>query len=478
MITLSRPAQPGAIRRRPRRPRLRALVGSLAVCVLAIGAAAGDGIAGSGDHAGGSSSASTFADSAQQLTQGSLGGGSSSSTASALDGSTVDEGCLQYPASCYVPQSFRTAYGIQALLDHGIDGRGQTVVLPEVESRPPVSGPDVTDIRQDLAQFDGLNHIPAATLQVVTTLATGASPYLAGFEEVEDVEIVHAVAPAAAIDIVLLPPSDLSSPAVFIQALTDFLQLAESRGNIVSISASLGEHFVPPAQVAQLNAALQAAQAHHVTVVASSGDTGAASDLHFNAAPTKEVSLPAADPLVLAAGATSLALDPATGAYSGEIAPNSSGGGFSHLFSRPGYQDGVARTTAARGVPDVAADGDAETGMALVIAAGNGGYSLFPAGGTSAAAPLWAGVIALADQYAGRSLGFVNPAIYRIAQSSAGHTAFHDITVGNNSVVAVPSLISGYQAAPGWDPVTGWGSPDAQVLVPLLAHDVRPGDAG
>jgi subtilase family serine protease len=87
-------------------------------------------------------------------------------------------------------------------------------------------------------------------------------------------------------------------------------------------------------------------------------------------------------------------------------------------------------------------------------------------------------VIALADQYAGHRLGFVDPAVYRIGRSPAGRTAFHDITVGDNSAVVVPSLISGYRAAPGWDPVTGWGSPDAQVLVPLLAQDVRPADAG
>jgi subtilase family serine protease len=118
------------------------------------------------------------------------------------------------------------------------------------------------------------------------------------------------------------------------------------------------------------------------------------------------------------------------------------------------------------------------------------------AGGTSAAAPLWAAVIALADQYAGRHLGFVNPALYRIGRSPADHTAFHDITAGTNTVesserqasvpvqvgqqptvpVAMPQAksrsqtVTGYSAGPGWDPVTGWGSPDAQVLVPLLAR--------
>jgi subtilase family serine protease len=101
-------------------------------------------------------------------------------------------------------------------------------------------------------------------------------------------------------------------------------------------------------------------------------------------------------------------------------------------------------------------------------------------GGTSASAPLWGGLIALADQYAHHHLGFVNPAIYRIAHSSSYYKAFHDITTGDNTVTVnsatfigyrgAPATIAGYQATPGWDPVTGWGSPGAQVLIPLLAR--------
>ena len=82
--------------------------------------------------------------------------------------------------------------------------------------------------------------------------------------------------------------------------------------------------------------------------------------------------------------------------------------------------------------------------------------------------------MALADQYAQRHLGFINPAIYQIARSPHYHQAFHDITTGNNTVQFPPTTITGYQAAPGWDPVTGWGSPNAQVLIPLLARYDRP----
>jgi subtilase family serine protease len=108
--------------------------------------------------------------------------------------------------------------------------------------------------------------------------------------------------------------------------------------------------------------------------------------------------------------------------------------------------------------------------MALAISQGGGKTYLRNSGGTSATAPLWAGLIALANQYAGRHLGFVNPALYRIARSGSYHRAFHDITTGNNTVRFPPRTFPGYRAEPGWDPVTGLGSPDAQVLIPLIAR--------
>jgi subtilase family serine protease len=226
--------------------------------------------------------------------------------------------------------------------------------------------------------------------------------------------------------------------------------------------------------VARLHAALRQAAENHVTVVASSGDTGVISD----SGPPVQVSLPASDPLVLGAGGTALDASYRTGAYQGEMAWNAdteaSAGGYSSLFARPAYQDGAARIGRVRGVPDVAADADASTAMTLTFAGG----VLYPAQGTSAATPLWAAVIALADQDAGHHLGFVNPAIYAIARGPAYHRAFHDVTTGDNSVFWPTSLFTGYTAGPGWDPVTGWGSPNAQYLVPLLAHPARQGSAG
>jgi subtilase family serine protease len=404
------------------------------------------------------------------------------SAASAHPADALD--CLAVtPAPCYPPRLFRVAYGITPLLDHGIDGRGQTVVLPEPAVQPGAAG--TSDVRSDLSLFDRLFGLPATQLTVDTRLAGSASPYLAGDEEAEDAEMVHAVAPGATIRVILLPASNDSAQAITNEYVTA-LRLAPSLGGVVSTSAGLAERCFTPAEVTMLNSALETDRDQRVTVVASSGDYGAATHPcagRTAPAEVKGVELPASDPLVLAVGGTSLRANRSTGAYQGETAwntsfstnasarpdqepPVASGGGFSNLFPKPGYQDRIDGS--GRGVPDVSGDASPVTGMAVAYL--NGGRQLIgPAAGTSASAPFWAGIVALADQYAGRHLGFINPAIYRIGESKSYHAAFHDITSGDNSVDYPGGTVTGYHATAGWDPVTGWGSPDAQVLVPLLA---------
>jgi subtilase family serine protease len=249
---------------------------------------------------------------------------------------------------------------------------------------------------------------------------------------------------------------------------------------VALISFSLGEHYFTKAQVTQMHALLLGAAAHHVTVIAGSGDNGGYSDADFGDTAVKEVSLPASDPLVLAAGGTTLDGNLSAGFYIGETAWNTqagfvlgsgaSGGGFSHLYARPAYQDGVPGISTMRGVPDVAGEADPKGGWAFVFT-GGGKRWIMPSSGTSAAASLWGGLVALADQYGNHDLGFVNPAVYRIAGSSSYHQVFHNITTGSNIVnMPYPAAgVAGYQAGPGWNPVTGWGTPDAQALVPLLA---------
>jgi subtilase family serine protease len=397
------------------------------------------------------------------------------------------------PPCYFSPQLLRTAYGVTPLLDRGIDGRGQSVVLPELAEAPGTTA--ATDIRQDVALFDRTYSLPAVNLKVTNLAGAAASPYLAATEEVGDVEMVHAIAPGATIQVVLAPTSSTSSTnntPQFLSEIDEVLHLAPRLGGIVSISGGRGEQCATGSEARALNQALQADEDQHVTVIAADGDEGAASAPCTGSqgtvtVPQKGVNLPASDPLVLSVGGTSLQANHTTGTYEGESVWNTpipssvtlppglepavaSGGGFSSLFARPAYQGTVPGIGAGtgRGVPDVAASASPDIGMAAILDL-NGTQITGVADGTSAAAPFWAGIIALADQYAGRRLGLVNPAIYRIGLSSRYHRAFHDVTTGGNSVDYPSGSVEGYSATPGWDPVTGWGSPDAQALVPLLA---------
>ena len=343
-----------------------------------------------------------------------------SSTAGAVapraqaNGGTAD--CASV-TTCYTPQQLQVAYGVAPLLARGIDGRGETVVLPELAD--PQFPIPVSDIRQDLAEFDRLFHLPPAHLRSVTTLAPSASPWLANEEEVLDTEMVHAMAPAATILELMLSATSLDSAPSAVAASVAALRLGSSLGGVISISAAGqtgGEHCDTGTEVAAIHSALEVATARGVTVVAASGDIGAVGEpcdvveglTGGNFPPFKEVNLPAADPLVLAAGGTNLTANHKSGAYIAESAwglpfggPGSqfqaSGGGFSRVIARPSYQDGVPGIGAYRGVPDVAAIASPHTGMAVITSTGGGSYTIEGHGGTSASAPLWAGLIALAD---------------------------------------------------------------------------------
>ncbi len=390
-------------------------------------------------------------------------------------------------ATCYTPQQLEVAYGVTPLLSRGINGRGETVVFPELAY--PVANLPVSDLRADFKQFDTLFKLPSVKLRFINSLTHVAQPWLANGEEVLDTEAVHAIAPGAAITVVLVKATSLNDTASAVAAAVSALRLAPKYGSIISISAAGqtgGEHCDSATQVSELNAALTLDARQHVSVVVASGDVGSVSEpchvikglIGGNFPPVKEVNLPAADPLVLSVGGTSLSASHKTGAYLGETAWGlpygtsgsqfqASGGGFSTLFARPAFQAGVLGIGSYRGVPDVSADASPHSGMTVVVSNGSG-YNIVKGGGTSQSAPIWAGIIALADQYAGRPLGDVNPAIYAIGKSATYHRAFHDVTTGNNAPVFQGQKITGYRAVKGWDPVTGWGSPDAQVLVPLF----------
>jgi subtilase family serine protease len=388
-----------------------------------------------------------------------------------------------------VPHAFRVAYGISPLIGRGIDGKGVTVAVV-VETGPASTG-DATNIRTDLSVYDRHFGLPPVHLQVVDRFARSLSPSLVPRSEVAYAEMVHAVAPGATVRVVLVPsvPANTLAGAVVARWLPAW-KYAISTSDIVSFSGGAGEHCFTPSEASTANSLLSEAVTRHVTVVVSSGDRGPVSGLAGCGVasstppyqvPVKEVDFPASDPLVLAVGGTQLEAGPKTGTYIAETAWGgagtaylfASGGGFSKIFARPGYQDGVAGTGAYRGVPDVAADAGTGSGLA-VLSTSAGVADIVSAAGTEAGAPFWAGVIALADQYAGHDLGFVNPAIYSIAKSSRYGGAFHDVTTGSTTVL-LPTRVTGYRAGLGWSPATGWGTPNVSVLVPLLARHASSG---
>jgi subtilase family serine protease len=388
-----------------------------------------------------------------------------------------------FPSGGYSPQALQRVYGVSALLREGIDGRGETVVLPETNAgpgAPPAGAVAVSAIRQNLAAFDKRFHLPAVDLTLGRALGyTGSTSLTFGGEESQDAELVHAIAPAAKIAIMLVPESAFTTPS----ELAPLFRAAAQRGDVVSYSQSECEstRCLSAAQLSSLTSALRYARDRHVSIFASSGDFGA------DAGNVRGVRVPASSPLVTGVGGTILTAradgteasesvwdDDGPHAASSGARVSASGGGISARWAWPGYQYGLPVIGDHRGVPDVAAV--AEPGMATVIV-NHGKAASYAAGGTSESSPLWAGIAALADQDAHRQLGFLNAGLYRIGHSPQYDRAFHDITHGNNTVT-LPSgkNIDGYRARRGWDPVTGWGSPNAQVLVPLLGREVRPSD--
>lgn len=391
---------------------------------------------------------------------------------------------------CYSPQQIRTAYEYNALLNKGITGKERTIVILDAFQSP--------TIRQDLKLFDQIFGIPNPTLNIIAP--DGMVPYnpnnpaqnnFSG-EITLDVEWAHAVAPGATIDLVLARNNSFFYIERALRYAVD-----HNLGDVISSSIEAGEDC-SLAYVEATHDDIQKATAEHITVISISGDQGAA---QFSQPPAcgdhkpfyKDVSTFGSDPLVTCVGATQLDAKASNGAYVQEIALNetdinsipytfASGGGFSDVYQRPSYQDGVPGIAGYRGVPDVAYSGAINGGI-LVVWSSSAPPPFKPLififGGTSVGAPQWAGITALADQEAGTRLGFLNQAIYRIGKSPFYSKVFHDITFGNNTfhTTDFSEVIPGYNTRKGWDPVTGWGTPRVSSLVPLLIAYVDPNDA-
>ena len=394
-----------------------------------------------------------------------------------LRGTTVDQSSrprsvaipqnYQYAATYYGARALQSAYGVDSFITSGFGGRGETIAIIDAYGDP--------TIYQDMATFDKEFGLPSVDLSVIPVGPYEPSlgiTYGWDSETALDVQAAHAMAPYAHINLIVAANAS--------NALYEAVKLVVTHklGNVVSMSWGLGENSFGESgwsAVGFLNYPyveywFQKGAQEGISFFSSSGDYGAFSGTTEVTAP-----YPADSPFVTGVGGTTLFLTPqiefsdyfnSSATYQGEeawsVSPQyvgaqgvSSGGGYSEVFPQPYYQAG-ATTSKFRSSPDVGADANPYTGMIVVIGGAN-----FVIGGTSLSSPLWAGMAADLDQYVGRSLGNLNPYLYAVYSNTAEYNNdFHQVSFGFNGE---------YQAGPGYNLVTGMGSPD----LPNLASDTK-----
>ncbi len=389
---------------------------------------------------------------------------------------------------CYGARQIERAYDMGPLYRAGLTGAGKTIVIVDAFGSPTIT--------QDLQTFDQAYGLPAPpSLKIITPdgPVNHNDPAAPGWaqETTLDVEYSHTMAPGANILLVETPVAET-------EGIVGIPQIVEAENYVIDhhlgdvISQSFGateQTFASPQQLYSQRSAYFNAAFHGVSVLASSGDTGAAnytpdgSDLY----PFPAVGWPASDPLVTGIGGTRLYLDnygnrtqpdsvwndPALPLF-GTMPPTAGSGGLSVDFSRPFYQNGVAYQVGRhRGVPDIS--------MSAACSGAVNVYWSFPGVkpgwaqicGTSEASPLFSGLVAVADQAAHHDLGLLNPRLYALGDGPG--SGIVDITRGNNTVTFVqPSTkqtitVQGYNAVPGYDLASGLGTPDGARLVARLA---------
>jgi kumamolisin len=311
--------------------------------------------------------------------------------------------------------------------------------------------------------FAGLGQaVPSVTAVAVDggTNAPTGDPSGADGEVMLDIEIVGAVAPDARIAVYFAPNTDQG----FIDAVTTAVHDQTNAPSVISISWGGPESSWTLQAQRALDQALADAAGLGVTVCIASGDNGAGDGVGDGRA---HVDFPASSPHALACGGTHL--QAAGSAIVSETVWNSgasggaTGGGISDTFDLPAWQQAAGVPSSVnsdhrvgRGVPDLAGDADPATGYRVEV----DGREM-TIGGTSAVAPLWAGLIALINQQLGRPVGYLNPLLYALPSTSG---AFDDITSGNNILPGAP----GYDARAGWDACTGLGTPNGEALLQAL----------
>ncbi|MDF3302149.1 S53 family peptidase [Streptomyces tropicalis] len=387
----------------------------------------------------------------------------------------------KWQISCYTPTQYRQAYGLNPLHRAGVTGKGRTIVIVDSIGSPTIQHDlDVYSARFGMRS----THVDVVRWGTVPRFDPARPDHLSwAGESTLDVEMAHAVAPDA--HIVLVETGDGGS-GDGITGLREMMDAEKSLvdrgvGDVISQSFGATENNFPGfrrgdfSSIQNLRYAFKAAARRGVTVLASSGDGGATNATTNVKAdyPYRVNAWPSSDPLAVSVGGTQMHLD----AKGDRVAPDSvynddgaSGGGVSHVFARPPYQNGVEQVVGdRRGTSDVSMSA-AKNGGAWVYSS----YDPKRVGwdvcvGTSAATPLFAGIVALADQVAGHRLGDIHQALYTLfAQSSRNpSTGIVDVKDGtNNSFAGVP----GYTAVKGYDMATGIGTVDAARFVPALAR--------
>ena len=344
--------------------------------------------------------------------------------------------------SSYTPPQVAQAYQWPATAS----GAGQTIAIIELGG-----GYRQTDLT---TYFQSLNLTPPAITAVSVDKGKNApsNSSSADGEVMLDIEVAASVAPGAKIVVYFCPNTDQG----FTDAISTAIHDTTNKPSVISISWGGPESSWTAQAMSALDAACQSAAALGITITVASGDNGSTDGGTGN-----NVDFPASSPHVLACGGTKLDANGST--LVSEVVWNeqavndgASGGGVSNVFPLPSWQANAnvpapAMSGGGRGVPDVSGDADPNTGYQIRV---DGQNSVI--GGTSAVAPLWAGLVAVANQQLGTQVGFLQPAIYA-AKAAA---AFNDVTEGNNGA---------FSAGPGWDACTGLGSPIASALITLLA---------
>jgi len=350
--------------------------------------------------------------------------------------------------SSYTPLQVAKFYDFPA----GASGQGQTIGIIEL-------GGGYAQADLD-SYFSTLGISPAPSVSAVSVDGGQNQPTGStdgpDTEVLLDIEVAGAVSPKSKIVVYFAPNTDSG----FLDAINQAVADKKNNPSVISISWGGPESTWTPQSLQSFNSAFQAAAAVGVTVCVAAGDDGSTDGVTDG---LQHVDFPASSPYALACGGTHLVGSGST--ISSEQVWNdlpsdgATGGGISATFPLPTYQAGAnvppsvnAGKFVGRGVPDVAGDADPGTGYQVGVDGSN-----IVVGGTSAVAPLWAGLIACLNSQLKKSVGYFNPSLYQQIAAEAG--TFRDITSGNNG---------SYKAGPGWDPCTGWGSPNGAAILQAL----------